>query len=272
MARIIRTARVSGPVVTLGEAERELYLEEATGEERVELAPLLEARVGALQSRLESERRAQLERQREEGRLAHQRELQEAEARWQAERERLHQQRYEEGYQAGLDAREAEVRQAVERWEALRMELAGQRRKVLEEAEALVVDLAIAVAQRITRVQVETDPSVVARVVHGALQQLSDTSEVEIKVHPDDLQVARRFARRWAEKAEQETVLRVRPAEQVGRGGCMVEGAEENVDARLEEQMRVLHQALRAAVATGETPPAAAGKGRASGEGPGDGP
>lgn len=259
MAKIIRTVRVSGPVVTLGEAERELFLDEASGEEHVDLAPLLQGRVGAMRTQLESEWRAQLERQQEESRLSHEQQMQEAEARWQAERERLHQQRYEEGYQAGMDAREAEARDAVERWEALRQELAGQRRKVLQEAETIVVDVAIAVARRITRVTAETDPTVVARVVHAALQQLNDTSQLEVKVHPDDLQVARRYARRWAERATEDVVLRVRAAEQVGRGGCMIEGAEENIDARLEEQLKVLHRALRAAVAGAPPDPAAAG-------------
>ena len=34
----------------------------------------------------------------------------------------------------------------------------------------------------------------------------------------------------------------------VDRGGCLIEGGEENIDARLEEQLEAMHQVLRSAV------------------------
>ena len=43
-------------------------------------------------------------------------------------------------------------------------------------------------------------------------------------------------------------MLKVRASEIVARGGCMIEGLEENVDARLEEQIKVLHDGLRTAL------------------------
>lgn len=250
MSKIIRTVRVTGPVVTLGEVERELYLKEEEVQEPplVDLARLLEDRMAAMRKRLEEEWTARLSKEKEALQAAADQRLSEAEARWQAEREQLYQQRYEEGYQAGLEAREAEAREAVERLAALHQAIEQERAQLLREAEGLVVELAIAVARRIVGVQVEIDPKVLLRGVRAALEQLSEWSQLELKVHPDDLQIARRFAQRWVEKVAQQAIIKVLPSDSVGRGGCLVEGNEENIDARLESQLQVLHQALRAAL------------------------
>jgi flagellar biosynthesis/type III secretory pathway protein FliH len=125
--------------------------------------------------------------------------------------------------------------------------LIAERTQVLKEAEETVIDLASALAKRIVGFQAEASPKVLVQVVRAALRHLSDRSNLEIKVHPDDLQIARRFAAHWVETVDQDSVLKVRASDHVGRGGCMIEGREENVDARLEEQANVLHDGLRAA-------------------------
>ena len=124
----------------------------------------------------------------------------------------------------------------------------AERAKILKEAEETVVALAAALAKRYVGFQVEAGPKELVQVVRNALRHLGDRSNLEIKVHPEDLQIARRFADYWVEKVDADAVLKVRESDHVGRGGCMIEGREENVDARLEEQAQVLHDGLRAAV------------------------
>lgn len=257
MSKIIRTVRISGQVVTLGEAERDLYLKEEQGPEAetIDLTGLVEARVTAMRRQLEEEWQGRLQEEKQELQGNADQRLQEAQERWDAEREQLHQQRYEEGYQAGLDAREAEAQEAVERLDILHRAFEGERAQLLREAEGLVVDLAVALARRVTGIQVEIDHKVLLRVIRSALEHLSEHSNLEIKVHPEDLQVARRFASRWVEKVAREAIIKVTPSDHVTRGGCMIEGLEENVDARLEGQLESLHQALHIAL-NGEAEPA----------------
>ena len=89
---------------------------------------------------------------------------------------------------------------------------------------------------------------VLARVIHAALGHLSEHSNLVIKVHPEDLKIARKFVGKWVEKVDQDAVIKVQVGNHVSRGGCMIEGKEESVDARLEEQFEVLKLALRSAV------------------------
>lgn len=251
MSKVIRTVRIAGPVVTLGEIEQGLYLDEASTREpppAVDLGHLLEARVDEVKGQLESLGADRLRQAQEQWQAESLRQMEEAQARWQQERAQLHQQRFDEGYAAGVAAKEEEAREAVARLDVLHEALKKERSQVLKEAERLVVDLGVTLARRITGIQVEADPKVLLRIMRSALEHLSERANLLVKVHPDDLQLASRYAARWVEKVDQDAVLKVRASEEVGRGGCMIEGAEENLDARLEEQFQVLHRALRAAI------------------------
>jgi flagellar assembly protein FliH len=252
LSKVIRTARFAGPSVTVGEAERDLYVgseeKKEKGVESLGLAAMLKEDVNETEKKLnvawENKMQQEVSYVRSEG----DKKLQEAEQAWQGERETLHQQRYEEGLAEGLAQREAEATDAVRRMEVLHQSLVAERVQVLVEAEVAVVDLAVALARRIIGVQAVSNPKALIQVVRTALAHLSERSNLEIKVHPDDLAVARRFAAHWVEKVDQDAVFKVRSSAHVGRGGCMIEGLEENVDARLDEQLKIMHETLRDAV------------------------
>ena len=251
MSKVIRTARVGGRAVVLGKDESNLYQGKQGAEEDVALADvstLLEARVQEARDELIQEWEGRLRDEHESMKAAAQRQLAEAEERHRAEVEQVHEQRYEEGHRDGVQSKEDEARDAVSRLDALHESLKQMRRQVLIESEALVIDLTAAMAHRITGIQAQIDPTIVARVVRSALEHLSERSGLVIKVHEDDLKVARKFVAKWVEKVAVDAVLRVEVSDHVERGGCMIEGREEYVDARLEEQFQVLRDALRGEV------------------------
>lgn len=253
MSRVIRTGRVSGSgVVTLGRHESDLFFDPKAPREKapaIDLEALLALRLEALCAGLAREWEGRLLQEHETMRAAAERQQAEAAQLHRQEVERVHQERYEEGHRDGVAAKEGEARQAVERLAAVHESVRHERAQVLLEAETLVVDLATAVARRVTRVQAASDPRVLARTVRAALQQLSERSDLVIKVHADDLQIARKFLAAWVDRTGSDAVLKVEAGERVDRGGCLVEGREENVDARLEPQLDVLQRALREAVA-----------------------
>ena len=250
MSKVIRTARVDGPVVVLGEAERKLYQDDGKEQEPAlfDLAAMLEARVEAVRNELNQEWEERLQQERHKLQEAAEKKLEEDKAKWNVEFEEVHRQRYAEGLQEGVESKEAEAREAVERLDILHEALKHERRQVLLEAETLVVELASALALRVTRMQAEIDHMVLARVIHTALEHLSEHSNLVIKVHSEDLKIARKFVGKWVEKVDQDAVIKVQVGGHIGRGGCMIEGKEESIDARLEEQFEILKAALRSAV------------------------
>ena len=252
MSKVIRTARVGGQAVILGRDESNLYLaNQPEGDEDVAVADfstLFEARVQQVRDELIREWEGRLRDEHQTMQAAAQRQMAETEEKHRAEVEQIHQQRYEEGHQDGVKSKEDEARDAVARLDLLHESLVQLRRQVMIESEALVIDLCASMAHKVTGVQAEIEPTIVARVIRSALEHLSARSDLVIKVHEDDLQVARKFSAKWVEKVSTGVIFRVEISDHVERGGCMIEGAEESVDARLEEQFDILRQALRAEV------------------------
>lgn len=251
MSKVIRPVRISRNFVTLGQAESGLYLgdDAAVG---IDLAALVARRAGDLQTLLEGEWSEKLQGETRRLEDEYGRQHEESRTEWEGQVAETSQTRYQEGYAAGVAAKEEEVREALARLESLHDQLAAQRSRIVREAEELVVEVAVELGRRITGIQAETDPKVLARVMRRALENLASTGEIILRVHPDDLDLARRFAAHWTEKVEKTALLKVRPGAHVGRGGCMVEGGGEHIDARLESQFSVLGEALRQAI-EGET-------------------
>jgi flagellar assembly protein FliH len=252
VSKVIRTARVGGRAVILGKDESNLYLaNQPEGNDDVavaDFASLFEARLQQVRDELTQEWEGRLRDEHETMKTAAQRQLSEAEEKHRTEVEQIHQQRYEEGHQDGVKSKEDEARDAVSRVDVLHESLVQLRRQVIIESEALVVDLSASMAHKVTGVQAELEPTIVARVIRSALEHLSARSDLVIKVHEEDLQVARKFSAKWVEKVSTGAIFKVEVSDHVERGGCMIEGVEESVDARLEEQFDILRQALRAEV------------------------
>ncbi len=252
MSKVIRTARFVGPAVTVGQAERDLYVgtdeEKEKSVEEMGIGDLIAQRAAEIKSELDAGWEEKMQQEVAYVRGEGDKRFQEAQAGWDSEREALHAQRYEEGVQDGVAQREEEVNEAIARMERLHQSMVDERTQILVESEVAVVDLAVALARRIIGIQVVANPKAFLQVVRSALAHMSERSNLEIKVHPDDLAIAQRYVERWVAKVDADAVLKVRTSAHVARGGCMVEGREENVDARLEEQLKIMHEALRAAV------------------------
>ena len=252
MSKVIRTARFTGPVVTVGQAERDLYVEryrdEDQGTEGLGLADLLAQdaaqTVNALNAEWERKMQQEVSYVRGEG----EKHLQEVETAWQHERAQLHEQRYEEGVRSGVEQCEAEVKEAIDRIDVLHQSIEANRAQIIIEAETDVVDLVMLISRKILGLQAVSNPKALLQVVRNALSHMSERSNLKIQVHPDDLAVAQRYANHWVAKVDKQAVLKVRESPHVDRGGCMIEGREENIDARVEEQLQALHQLLRSAV------------------------
>ena len=266
MSKVIRTGQVasSGGIVTLGRAEEGLFydpeVDAASDGKQIDLPAMIEARLNDVRGELDGQWEKRLREEHETTRTAGERQLAEAQQQHSQELERTSQERYDEGYQDGAASNEAEATQAVDRMTVLHDALKAERTQVLLDAESVVVDLALSLARRVVRVEPSADPLVVARTAREALRRVSERSNLMLKVHPEDLSIARRFAAAWVERVDADAILRVQTSAHVDRGGCMVEGPEENVDARLITQLETLHEALRDGVMSQHHNEASAGE------------
>lgn len=185
-----------------------------------------------------------------------------AEARGRAERLKA------DGHRAGLEAGQAEglkLGQELGRKQACDQALAdfatqhgqvaralaaaleqfeARRSGLLSEMERDVVALAGAISNRVIKRAVDVDPVCVAGNVREALQLVARRSRLEIRLHPQDLEQARRFAHELL-PAEQFEAVGFVPDETVGRGGVLLRTAGGQVDATIQTQwVRILDEIL----------------------------
>jgi flagellar assembly protein FliH len=136
-----------------------------------------------------------------------------------------------EAQAAALTAAEQQrTRQAAELVEAFGRE----RDRFLQTVEHEVVELALAVATRILRREAQMDPLLLTGAVRVALGQLSNSTEVKLRVPPGDLDL-------WTEAMALVPNLAVKPTVVAGEGmrlgDCVVETELGSVDLGIRSQL-----------------------------------
>lgn len=153
----------------------------------------------------------------------------------------LQRQAFELGRKKGIQEGRAQCQAKVE--EELRgvIRLAnhiGRGRVVaLEGQERDIVEVALAISQKILIREVETDNELVVRQVRQVFELLHDTKLITLKVHPQDHKVLEPLHQAMREEFLDGNHLVIEIDESVERGGCVVEQVGLQLDARLTQQL-----------------------------------
>lgn len=143
----------------------------------------------------------------------------------------------EEARQRGLERGLAEAAATL-----VAARLTHQRR--LQGLENDVVTLALEIARKLLRHQVEAEPQAVARIYRQALEQVTMADAVMLRVNPEDLAALGDVATSVAGVLNEPGGLEVVADEAIERGGCVVETELGRIDARLETQLGAIERAL----------------------------
>jgi flagellar biosynthesis/type III secretory pathway protein FliH len=116
-------------------------------------------------------------------------------------------------------------------------------------AERDVVELAIAIAEKIVGAALAADPALVCSMVAGALRAVEGGDGVVLEVNPDDVELVQR----WLDSTTIPLAakLDLRAERRIGRGGCVVRTADGEIDARVREQLDRAEEVLRETLAAG---------------------
>jgi flagellar assembly protein FliH len=155
--------------------------------------------------------------------------------------EAAHAEGFARGHADGLAAGLAEMREQAQRLRGLLEHCARPLQQLDAEAEAALVELALAAARRFVQHEYEIDAARLAATVHEALAALvAVPREVRVLLHPDDARLLKDTLVRPAEVA----AWRIVPDPTLARGDCRVAGDSGWVDATLAARERSLAQAL----------------------------
>lgn len=124
-------------------------------------------------------------------------------------------------------------------------QLVGERDRWIEQWETQAAEVAVAVAERILRTELDAKPERVRDIVGGILRLVSGVDRIAVRLHPDDVNVlgdnAERVVAQLASCGEAEIVA----DEALSRGGCIVDTRHGSIDARIETQLDRIAAELR---------------------------
>lgn len=162
---------------------------------------------------------------------------------------------FEEGFRQGLQQGQKQAQEEVRREvQGLLQQLQGlveqalrRREQALRDAEADMVEIALAVAEKVVRRRVEQGPEVTQAVLNAVLAfeaLATSAGRVKVHVHPRELQW---LAQEGADGLRPDGPLQIEwvadPA--VSPGGCVVESDVGILDASLERRLAAVREALR---------------------------
>jgi flagellar biosynthesis/type III secretory pathway protein FliH len=140
------------------------------------------------------------------------------------------------GYEEGLRHAAAEQADTVTRISALLQGVASDTEALVRGLETQVVELALAIAEKVIAREASIDPELILNVVRSALSEVNDVSELRIRVNPEDVPL---LDNRWQEMLPRSVAERSELVadELVDRGGVLVETRIGYVDSQLKTRL-----------------------------------
>ena len=162
--------------------------------------------------------------------------------------QRQSEQRAREAYAAGLREGEAaghkrgaaELQAVIARLARAIEEIGGMRARLRAEAEADLIQLAIAIARRVLRRELVIDPEALHGLVLGALEKLGGQEISRVRVHPGHAGLVTESLRQNSASARVEVIAD--PSRDLG--AVIFETPRGNLDASVDSQLQEIERGL----------------------------
>jgi flagellar assembly protein FliH len=143
---------------------------------------------------------------------------------------------FQQGYDEGLRLAAQEQHETITRLGALLHDVAADNEELVRSLETQVVELTLAVAEKVIAREARIDPEIVLNVVRSALSEVHDATELRIHVNPDDVPL---LERRWQEMLPRSVAAHseLLPDDLVERGGVIVETRIGYADSQLKTRI-----------------------------------
>ncbi|GJL53265.1 MAG: hypothetical protein NPIRA02_03970 [Nitrospirales bacterium] len=161
----------------------------------------------------------------------------------------LQEQAFAAGRVAGIEEGKRHCQQEVEQETRRALTLVGQiadaRNHLFQQVESDVVDLALAIAKKVIHRDVSMHKEVVVDQVTHIFKNLSTSSGVCLRVHPDDVDTLHALQGQLKTLDGTRPPIRIEGDPAVEMGGCLLETEGLSIDAGIESQLKIIGDALQ---------------------------
>ncbi len=117
-------------------------------------------------------------------------------------------------------------------------------KEIVASSEHKVVELALAVAERLVRTQLEISPETITAIVRDTMNILNGGEQVELYVNPADLSSCQSFSSELKNEFREITKLDVLPDDSIPRGSCRIESESGVAEYLIDEEKAQLKETL----------------------------
>jgi flagellar assembly protein FliH len=163
------------------------------------------------------------------------------------------------GYEAGQKAAAESLAPVIQALQSAVTAMATAEAQMAIQAEKAVVELSLAIADKVIPQAIDELPDTLLTVVNQALSKLLAGTRLNLRVNPADLQRLQASQTALALPAIDPARLTWSADPGVGQGGCILETDFGDIDARIEHQLQLIEKLFRQQLAKSRTGEAAQG-------------
>lgn len=149
------------------------------------------------------------------------------------------------GYEAGQKAAAGSLAPVIQALQSAVGEMTANEARLTAQAEKAVVELSLAIAQKIIPEAIGELPSALLTVINQALAKVMAGTSLNLRVNPDDLEHLKSNQSDLSLPAIDPARLTWSADPCVGPGGCIVETDFGDIDARIEHQLSIIESLFR---------------------------
>lgn len=157
---------------------------------------------------------------------------------------------YEKGLSDGIrKGRELEKNETVQTLQAMSVivkEMSALKKSTLENLEGEILQLSLAIAEKVIHGEAATNREVIRGVLKAAINNIGDRENMKIRVHPQDFHYMIEIKSDFLQGFDGIRNVTFAEDESIQRGGAIIETACGEVDARLDQQFNEMKAAMTA--------------------------
>ncbi|MFQ5328807.1 MAG: FliH/SctL family protein [Thermodesulfobacteriota bacterium] len=159
---------------------------------------------------------------------------------------------YEEGFmageRAGMEMGLEKANLLLRRIAAMGDEIANFREKFYQENKEEFIKLVIGAASKVLHGEISINREVIANILTSAVDAMHFQEKAVIRVNPDDLSHLKENCIHIVKRLEEVKGFLLEEDSAIEVGGCVIESADGEVDARVEESLKIIEGAMREAL------------------------
>ncbi len=141
---------------------------------------------------------------------------------------------HQEGLAAGREQEHEKLREGTRALTRIADGIVAERRRVIASAGGDLVQLAMAMAERIVRRSLPLDEEAVLRAIREALDRVADAHRIVVRLNPREMELVEHHREDLSSLISTDSHLELRADASVAPGGCLVDTAELRMDATVE--------------------------------------